>query len=113
VLDVVINNADRKAGHLLQSPDGLRVVDHGVCFHVDPKLRTVLWGWAGDRLRDDEIAVLERVRSALEADLGARLLTLLDAEEVEATAERVDRLLRRGRLPRPGDGWPSLPWPPF
>lgn len=113
VLDAMINNADRKAGHLLPTDLGLRVVDHGVCFHVDPKLRTVLWGWAGERLDADEVAVVRNVRAALDADLGIRLGELLDAEEVEGTAERIDRLLRKGRLPNPQEGWPALPWPPF
>ena len=113
VLDAVINNADRKAGHLLPTELGLRVVDHGVCFNVDPKLRTVLWGWAGEPLTDDELAVVRTVREALDADLGARLDDLLDPDEVAATVERVDRLLRTGALPLPTSGWPALPWPPF
>jgi uncharacterized repeat protein (TIGR03843 family) len=112
-LDAMINNADRKAGHLLPTVRGLRVVDHGVCFNVDPKLRTVLWGWAGEPLSSAEISVLQSVRTALDADLGSRLGELLAPEEVEVTVERVDQLLRTGRLPIPHDGWPALPWPPF
>ena len=113
VLDAVINNADRKAGHLLPTELGLRVVDHGVCFNVDPKLRTVLWGWAGEPLADEEIAVLHIVQAALDGDLGWRLDELLDPEEVAGTVARVDWLLRSGVLPVPHGGWPSLPWPPF
>lgn len=113
VLDAVINNADRKAGHLLPTELGLRVVDHGVCFNVDPKLRTVLWGWAGEALTEDELAVLRSLRACLDAELGARLGELLDPEEVACTVARVDRLLRSGQLPLPHGGWPSLPWPPF
>lgn len=113
VLDAVINNADRKAGHLLPAPDGLRVVDHGVTFNVDPKLRTVLWGWAGEPLAPDEVAVLRRLRTELEGALGDRLSELLDPDEVEETYARVDALVRVGTFPLPLDGWPSLPWPPF
>jgi uncharacterized repeat protein (TIGR03843 family) len=112
VLDAMINNADRKAGHLLPSELGLRVVDHGVCFNVDPKLRTVLWGWAGEPLTDDERAVVRKVRAALDGALGERLGELLDPEEVDMTIKRVDRLLRTGKFPQP-QGWPALPWPPF
>jgi uncharacterized repeat protein (TIGR03843 family) len=113
VLDAMINNADRKAGHLLPTDLGLRVVDHGVCFNVDPKLRTVLWGWAGESLSGDELTVVQTVRTALDAELGARLDDLLAPEEVDVTVQRVDQLLRTGRLPLPHDGWPALPWPPF
>ena len=113
VLDAMINNADRKAGHLLPTEHGLRVVDHGVCFNVDPKLRTVLWGWAGEPLTDDELARRAAIRAALDGELGARLGELLDPDEVRATVQRVDRLLRTGELPLPQEGWPALPWPPF
>lgn len=113
LLDVVINNADRKAGHLLPTGKELRVVDHGVTFHVEPKLRTVLWGWAGSALRPDEVAVLRRLAEALGADLGATLLELLAPEEVAETLRRVERLLATQRLPRPVHGWRGLPWPPF
>ena len=113
VLDVVINNADRKAGHLLPTPSGLRVVDHGVTFHVEPKLRTVLWGWAGTPLRAEEIVVLKDLRTGLDADLGATLLDLLAPEEVAETTRRVEQLLAAERLPDPVHGWRGLPWPPF
>lgn len=112
VLDAMINNADRKAGHLLPSDQGLRVVDHGVSFNVDPKLRTVLWGWAGEPLTADELAVVRTVRSALDAELGERLRELLNPEEVAATVKRVNRLVRSAKFPLP-QGWPALPWPPF
>lgn len=113
VLDVVINNADRKAGHLLPTASGLRVVDHGVTFHVEPKLRTVLWGWAGTPLRGDEIVVLEELRAGLDGDLGATLLDLLAPAEVAETTRRVEQLLAAERLPDPVHGWRGLPWPPF
>jgi uncharacterized repeat protein (TIGR03843 family) len=114
VFDVVVNNADRKGGHVLPMTGGHRYgVDHGVSFHTDPKLRTVLWGWAGTTLTDEETTGLETVAAALDADLGESLGVLLTAFEIEATRRRVARLLRAGKLPVPRGDWPAIPWPPF
>jgi uncharacterized repeat protein (TIGR03843 family) len=116
VLDVVINNADRKGGHLLAAQGGgLYVVDHGVTFHTDPKLRTVLWGWAGTPLRDDEVEMLERLDGELGPGGALRdtLAELLEPAEIGVTRTRVRRLLRAGSLPRPPGDWRALPWPPF
>jgi hypothetical protein len=114
LLDAVINNADRKGGHLLPLPDGhVYGVDHGVCFHAEDKLRTLLWGWRGQPLADEEIEVLSVVRAELEGPLGDRLLTLIQPYEVTAVAQRVDRLLTRRVFPSPSGEWPALPWPPF
>jgi uncharacterized repeat protein (TIGR03843 family) len=114
VLDVVLNNADRKGGHVLPGPDGqVRGVDHGVTFHTEPKLRTVLWGWAGAPLTDKELAVLEDLREEIEGDLGAEMSQLVAPAEVRACRRRVEQLLRRGAMPYPADGWPAIPWPPF
>lgn len=114
VLDVVLNNADRKGGHVLPSTDGvLHGVDHGVSFHVEPKLRTVLWGWAGEDLTPQERTLLDELRESLVGPLGAELSGLLSPSEVRATRGRVDRLLRDGHLPFPAEGWPAIPWPPF
>jgi uncharacterized repeat protein (TIGR03843 family) len=114
VLDVVLNNADRKGGHVLPGPDGVvRGVDHGVCFHTEPKLRTVLWGWAGGDLSTAERRALDDLGCALEDALGAALGEHLTRTEVRAARTRVDRLLRDGHLPFPGGGWPAIPWPPF
>ncbi len=116
VFDVVANNADRKGGHVLAMPDGHRYgVDHGICFHVEPKLRTVLWGWGGDSLRDqerDDVArVVEEIRDG--GDLALALAEHLTRREVRAVAERGRHLLSGGRLPRAGGEWPSIPWPAF
>jgi uncharacterized repeat protein (TIGR03843 family) len=114
VLDVVLNNADRKGGHVLPDFTGaVRGVDHGVTFHHEPKLRTVLWGWAGTALTDDEVAVLERLRSGLAGELGTTLGALLSRAEMRATRNRIDRLLADCAMPLPGEGWPAIPWPPF
>ena len=114
VFDAVVNNADRKGGHVLAMTDGHRYgVDHGLTFHIEHKLRTVLWGWAGDLLTDEDRAGLEQLADELDDDLGERLGALLTWHEVEATRRRVKRLLRIGTLPEPGQGWRAIPWPPF
>lgn len=115
VFDAVVNNADRKGGHLLPLPDGhVHGVDHGVCFSVEDKLRTVLWNWAGDPLPGEACAVLDRLAAELEGGrLGRELAGLLAEEEVAATRARVGRLRSIGRFPEPTGDWPALPWPPF
>lgn len=114
VFDLVVNNADRKGGHILALPDGtFRGVDHGICFAVEPKLRTVLWSWRGEAFDESETAALGRVASALAGDLGAALGELLTRDEVRATSERVAALLESGRFPQPDPSRPALPWPPF
>ena len=114
VLDAVINNADRKGGHLLPTEQGhVFGIDHGVCFSVDDKLRTLLWQWRGDPLPDAARETLEELRADLDNALGAALRALLDRREVRATTRRVDRLLREGIYPLPSGDWPAVPWPPF
>ncbi|HZG96097.1 MAG TPA: SCO1664 family protein [Mycobacteriales bacterium] len=114
LFDAVVNNADRKGGHLLPLPDGhVYGVDHGVCFSVEPKLRTVLWGWRGERLDDDELFVLSDLRAQLAGQLCADLQALLAPDEVEGTVARVDALLAAGCFPYPSPDWPAIPWPPF
>jgi uncharacterized repeat protein (TIGR03843 family) len=117
VFDIVVNNADRKGGHVLPMSHGHRFgVDHGVCFNVDDKLRTVLWGWAREPLdTDDEAGVRGLVEQLCtsDSDLRARLAGLLHADELAATSARCEVLLRRGRMPAPSTGRPSIPWPAF
>jgi uncharacterized repeat protein (TIGR03843 family) len=114
VLDVVVNNADRKGGHVLPMPDGHRFgVDHGVTFHTEPKLRTVLWGWLGDQLTDEEVAGVRRVLAGLDDVLGATLAELLAGDEVEALAARCEGLLADGCFPGPEGDMPAVPWPLF
>ena len=114
IFDVLVNNADRKGGHVLAMSGGHRYgVDHGVSFHVENKLRTVLWGWSGEGLSDAEVTAVERVRDAVAADLGATLVDLVTDREVAALVGRCERLLRRRAMPEPGGSWPVIPWPPF
>jgi uncharacterized repeat protein (TIGR03843 family) len=111
LLDAVLNNADRKGGHVLRQPDGTVVgVDHGLCFHVEPKLRTVLWGWVDEPLLPHEQQMLHGLAETL-PDAG--LEQWLSPLEAGATQRRVERVLARGRLPRPSRSWPSIPWPAF
>ncbi len=114
LFDVVVNNADRKGGHVLNTADGhLYGVDHGVCFHVDDKLRTVLWGWVGRPLPEPEREALVGLGRELAGGLGEQLRRLVSAEEVGATGERLSRLLADGVFPEPVPGWPAVPWPPM
>lgn len=114
VFDIIANNTDRKGGHVLPMVGGHRHgVDHGVCFHTEDKLRTVLWGWAGQDLTAMEAAGVESVLTGLDTDLRESLEDLLTVREVDAIARRCERLLVVGSFPVPRGGWPSIPWPPF
>ena len=113
-LDVVVNNADRKGGHIIPTSAGhVYGVDHGICFSVDPKLRTLLWRWAGKPLPAEALEVLEKLTGDLLGDLGEQLHEHLTRREVRRTQQRVAELLRTGRHPQPSGDWPALPWPPF
>ncbi|WP_029215247.1 SCO1664 family protein [Kallotenue papyrolyticum] len=114
--DLVTNNADRKGGHILKDRQGrLWGIDHGITFHVEPKLRTVIWDYAGqpvpDTLLDDVRTLAERLERADDM-LSMRLRELLDRAEIDALRRRIERLLRRPRYPEPGSGR-SVPWPPI
>ena len=113
VFDLLINNADRKGGHvLLGESEHLWLIDHGVCFHAEDKLRTVIWDFVGEPIPRELLAALRRLRQALLDDdaLRTELGGLLAAEEVEALQARADRLLRLKRFPPPGADRP-YPWP--
>jgi uncharacterized repeat protein (TIGR03843 family) len=117
VFDALVNNADRKGGHGRAMPDGHRYgVDHGVTFHVEPKLRTVLWGWADEPLHPDDAEAVAGLGADL-ADRGSALVAALEAllhrSEVRALRSRCDRLLSSGSMPLPSGEWPALPWPAF
>ncbi|KOU54647.1 SCO1664 family protein [Streptomyces sp. WM6378] len=115
VLDAVINNGDRKGGHLLPAPDGrLYGIDHGVTFNVDDKLRTLLWGWAGEPLTSEAVGALKGLAEALLPlePLAVRLGGLITAAELDAVRSRVEALLTTGVHPAPSGEWPAIPWPP-
>ena len=114
VFDAVVNNADRKIGHLLPDRSGhLYGCDHGVCFAEEYKLRTVLWQWRGRRLPDRAVQALRKLDTALAAELGAELSALLTRDEIGATRDRIGVLLEHRVHPYPPDGWPAVPWPPL
>jgi uncharacterized repeat protein (TIGR03843 family) len=114
LFDAVVNNADRKGGHLLVRPDGLiQGVDHGVTFNVDPKLRTILWGWRGTPIAPEELLTLAALRPRL-ADggpLSTALAEHLDPAEIKQARVRLDGLLESGTFPQPHPDWPAIPWP--
>ena len=114
VFDAVINNADRKIGHLLPVPGGhLYGCDHGISFAEEYKLRTVLWQWRGKALPGHSVEVLRRLADALAGGWLARELSdHLSRAEVGATLSRVEMLLASRAHPYPPEGWPAIPWPP-
>jgi hypothetical protein len=115
LFDYVTNNADRKGGHCLLAANGkLWGIDHGICFNVAPKLRTVIWDFIGESIPNTMLADLTRTRQALadtNAPLRTEVETLLAPPEIVATLARFDRLLKLGKFPEPPHG-PSYPWPP-
>ncbi len=114
VFDALSNNADRKGSHLLPDETGaIYGVDHGICFNVDPKLRTVLWAWRGQSLNADELHAVDLARAALAGELTTALCDLLDEAEIQATVRRAQRLLDTARFPEPDPTRPAVPWPPF
>jgi len=114
LFDAVINNTDRKIGHLLPAQSGeLYVCDHGVTFHEEDKLRTVLWQWSGEELRSSEIETLNRLLDSLIKEEISELLTLISDVEREALIMRIERLINQTRFPEPNPEWPAVPWPPF
>ncbi|WP_243837799.1 SCO1664 family protein [Cumulibacter soli] len=122
VLDAVINNSDRKGGHIIVRPAAPDTpiterevwgVDHGVSFSAEDKLRTLLWQWAGEPLTDEALEVLHLLHDALDADLGETLHEHLTLTEVRRTRARIESMVRDGTHPLPSADWPSVPYPPF
>lgn len=114
VLDLVLNTSDRKGSHLIRSDafeDQVWGVDHGVSLGVEPKLRTVLWGFVGERLSAADLEPVHRLRGALEDRASDELAEHLTQDELAALAERVDDLLESARFPPPSEDWPAVPWP--
>ena len=112
--DVLANNADRKGGHVLAGVHGgVYGVDHGLCLHVEDKLRTVLWGWVGTRLPDEVLERVRRLRSELDRGLCAALAEHVSRAEVAALSQRVDALLADPCYPEPTGYGPAIPWPAF
>ena len=114
VLDVVTNNADRKAGHILRSERGrIWAIDHGLTFHAEPKLRTILWCFAGKEVPEELRVAVEGLENALRGELGAEFARDLSPQEFIALQERVRRLLAEQRHPDPPEDRRAIPWPPY
>lgn len=115
LFDVVCNNADRKAGHCLAlGPGRIVAIDQGLCFHVEPKLRTVIWDFAGQRIPADlrgDLRALEQMLDDGGSALTTGLLELLEPDEVAGTRHRLASLLRMGRFPDPPEDRRAYPWP--
>jgi hypothetical protein len=115
LFDILVNNADRKGGHILKDTQGkLWLIDHGICFNAQPKLRTVVWDFNGEPIPEALLREMGAFRKKLDDEqaLKQALTTLLAADEVASLRRRTDRLLRSGKFPEPGPGR-NYPWPPL
>ncbi|MER7283296.1 SCO1664 family protein [Dactylosporangium sp. NPDC000244] len=114
LFDAVANNADRKGGHVIDTVDGkVHGVDHGICFHTEDKLRTIIWGWAGEPIPDEGIEVLEKLRAQYSAGLAETFAEHLTPAEVAMIWVRIDALLRARTFPSPDEDRHAIPWPPI
>jgi hypothetical protein len=114
LFDAIVNNTDRKIGHLLPTSDGaLYLCDHGVTFHEEDKLRTVLWQWAGEELSQEERDQIQSLITSFDSKDAQELSSLLSSVEIAALKIRCSRLLTEGTFPVPNPEWPAIPWPPF
>ena len=110
LFDAIINNTDRKFGHLLVDENGvLKGCDHGVAFHSEDKLRTVLWQFSEQPFSPEELSLLNNVKSI---DLNGVFSSYLTKDEIDAISSRNDNLISSARFPEPSDSWPAVPWPP-
>ena len=109
IFDAIINNTDRKYGHLLYKEGKLLGCDHGVTFHSEDKLRTVIWQFSGEKIDKQEMLLIE---SASALDYPNLFGPYLTQDEIAAIYERINRLLKNGRFPSPSENWPAIPWPP-
>jgi len=113
LFDLVINNADRKGGHLLMdSANKMWAIDHGVSWHFESKIRTVLWGWIDETFNEQDIALLNNAKKVIQTWKNEEFIYLSE-EEIEQAIKRVDGLLKENAFPQPGDQWPAVPWPIF
>lgn len=113
IFDLIINNADRKGGHILKDQnEKIWIIDHGVTWHQENKLRTILWGWIGENLSNEDIKLLELAKIAIFEwiENGAHLLRI---EELQAALNRIEVVLEQGKFPEPSKEWPAIPWPIF
>ena len=113
-LDLITNNTDRKIGHLIPTSEGaVYGCDHGVTFHTEDKLRTVLWQWAKQPFSTAELELLQLAKMLIATEKRDVVLGLIEEEELVATVDRIDRALSEKCFPEPNPDWPAVPWPPF
>lgn len=115
VFDALVNNTDRKGGHILVDQNGVVwTIDHGVTFHEDPKLRTVIWDFVDEPIPEALCKQLDKLRAALKTNepIRAKLDLLLARSELRALNARLNELLQTRVYPSPPDDWPHIPWPP-
>ena len=114
LLDLITNNTDRKIGHLIPTPEGaVYGCDHGVTFHSEDKLRTVLWQWAKQPFTEAELELLQLAKMLIATEKRDVVLGLIEEEELDATISRIERALSEKCFPEPNPDWPAVPWPPF
>ena len=114
LLDLITNNTDRKIGHLIPTSEGaVYGCDHGVTFHTEDKLRTVLWQWAKQPFSPAELELLQLARMLIATEKRDVVLGLIEEEELNATVDRIERALSQKCFPEPNPDWPAGPWPPF
>jgi len=114
LLDLMVNNTDRKIGHLIPDLNGhVYGCDHGVTFHEEDKLRTVLWQWAGQAFTSEELETLEIAREYFLKSKLEIIAGLIDTTEIQATISRLDSAIKARTFPNPNTEWPAVPWPPF
>lgn len=114
LLDLITNNTDRKIGHLIPTSEGaVYGCDHGVTFHTEDKLRTVLWQWAKQPFSTAELELLHLAKMLIATEKRDVVLGLIEEEELVATVDRIDRALSEKCFPEPNPDWPAVPWPPF
>jgi uncharacterized repeat protein (TIGR03843 family) len=115
LFDLLVNNADRKGGHILRDTSGkLWLIDHGICFNTQPKLRTVVWDFGGQAIPAELLEDVRDFRRRLDddRDLLEAYKTLLSSAEVAALRRRADKVLAAQKFPEPGPGR-NYPWPPL
>lgn len=113
IFDAIVNNGDRKAGHILADRNRhIYGIDHGVCFNTENKLRTVLWGWAGERIDQEILEDLIALQGVLGNFTEPIDQWLSDSESI-ALRSRINRLLQTRDFPVPSTDWPAIPWPVF
>ncbi len=113
IFDLIINNADRKGGHILKDANQkIWVIDHGVSWHTENKLRTILWGWIGDELSSSDVQLMNRAKQILNVWRDEET-EYLKPDEINAAISRVDVVLQEGKFPEPSKEWPAIPWPIF